>query len=383
MLTVKEMLEFDIFRNFKVVAGRSGLNKEIKSTGILDFEFTKDIKLGEELFNEESLILSSLLFAKDDEQLLQLAIEQLIKYNISCLAYKDVFYTLLPDNVIELANKHGLVILKFQPDDAFFEDIIFEVRQRLKKERKAEMAKELIDALIDKNLTPEEAVKMLRSTNSHIRDIIQVASFDIDNSEKAYNLSRKFIPNINIKDKCIVANYRKELIAILSYNKKVDVVDLYLNDIADSCGFKVDEYYCGISNIFTRQEHIKEAVEDARIAMRVATLKNEKLCKYENTGNYPILLDIADNRQVKKYFQKEMSKIKSIDTSDEEILGTLIAYVKHKGNLEDTAESMFLHKNTVRYRINKVAAALGFSRADNEFYENIATIIKIHIIKEK
>lgn len=51
----------------------------------------------EETFDPHSLVLSSLLFANKKPEILIEIIEELIKFNVSALAYKAVIFKDLPD----------------------------------------------------------------------------------------------------------------------------------------------------------------------------------------------------------------------------------------------------------------------------------------------
>ncbi|MBR4999718.1 MAG: hypothetical protein IKY11_02165, partial [Rikenellaceae bacterium] len=59
-------------KGFKVVAGKKGLSSEILATEILDFEFVQegvDYRKNK-IFEGDSIVLSSLLFAKDEPDLI-------------------------------------------------------------------------------------------------------------------------------------------------------------------------------------------------------------------------------------------------------------------------------------------------------------------------
>ena len=86
-VTIKDLLNLEIMQNFKIVAGEKGLNRAVTATEILDFEFMQE---GEEYransFEGNSLVLSSLLFAKDDPALVLVTIKKLISQNVQVLA---------------------------------------------------------------------------------------------------------------------------------------------------------------------------------------------------------------------------------------------------------------------------------------------------------
>lgn len=75
-VTVKDLLGLDIMKNFKLIAGGGGLTKTITATEILDFEFVQE-GYRTRTFDGNSLVLSSLLFAKDRPELIFEAIKKL------------------------------------------------------------------------------------------------------------------------------------------------------------------------------------------------------------------------------------------------------------------------------------------------------------------
>ena len=82
-VTVNDVLKLDIMKDFKVVAGAKGLDKSIAATEILDFEFLQE---GQEYRNVSfignSVVLTSLLFAKDKPELVLDAVKRLRQYNV-------------------------------------------------------------------------------------------------------------------------------------------------------------------------------------------------------------------------------------------------------------------------------------------------------------
>ena len=63
-VTIHDVLELDIMKSFKVVAGRGGLSSEILETEILDFEFLQEGQAyREKIFDGDSIVLSPYFFA--------------------------------------------------------------------------------------------------------------------------------------------------------------------------------------------------------------------------------------------------------------------------------------------------------------------------------
>ena len=59
-----------------------------------------------------------------------------------------------------------------------------------------------------------------------------------------------------------------------------------------------------------------------------------------------------------------------------EVLDTIKAFVKNKGDFKKTAFDVAQHENTVRYRINKLKTWLDMEDDNISFYETISLITK-------
>ena len=68
--------------------------------------------------------------------------------------------------------------------------------------------------------------------------------------------------------------------------------------------------------------------------------------------------------------------------NNEELLNTACTYIKSKGDLDKTAESLYCHKNTVRYRLNKIHEILDPKSNEKEFNENLSIAIRIYLFSQ-
>ena len=117
-LTVKDLFDLNIMKNFELVAGAGGLDRPITRTEILDFEFVQGVGMNRDrIFEGESIAISSLLFAKDNPDMILDTVMRLYELNVSCFAYKPVFINELPEEVLRFADSNDFPILKFGGDE--------------------------------------------------------------------------------------------------------------------------------------------------------------------------------------------------------------------------------------------------------------------------
>lgn len=89
-----------------------------------------------------------------------------------------------------------------------------------------------------------------------------------------------------------------------------------------------------------------------------------------NKNLYSILFEIGDRSAVEKYCKHIIGSLLSYDRSNNSnLLETLKCYFDNNSSVYKVAESMYLHRNTVNYKIRKAQEILGldFSRYDDKF----------------
>lgn len=77
-----------------------------------------------------------------------------------------------------------------------------------------------------------------------------------------------------------------------------------------------------------------------------------------------LLLDV--DQETKSFFaKKQKEKLQEIQQTNEELLETLVHFFKNSMDTKRTAEKMFIHKNTVYYRIKKLSQLLDVDLFDS------------------
>ncbi|MDY0395496.1 helix-turn-helix domain-containing protein [Virgibacillus halophilus] len=88
---------------------------------------------------------------------------------------------------------------------------------------------------------------------------------------------------------------------------------------------------------------------------------------YEDLGVYRLLGELIGNEGLLDFFHDTVGKLIKYDESHNlKLVETLMAYFKHNENLKETSGSLFIHVNTLKYRIQKIASLTGYSLNDTE-----------------
>ena len=134
-VTVEDISNFPEFADLKLIAGRGGLNKPVEKCGILDYEFVEGVR--EKWYNtnfrdENMIVMTSFLYAKDNEYLIMDAVKNLTSRKCSGLIIKNIFHLPIHENVIRYADTMNFPILVIEGSNIHFEDLIVLISERIR-----------------------------------------------------------------------------------------------------------------------------------------------------------------------------------------------------------------------------------------------------------
>lgn len=211
----------------------------------------------------------------------------------------------------------------------------------------------------------------------HISDIMQEYCNEIISEKRIQDIRREALLQI-LKGEDI-SDYRKELEKLVSYrvivsDKKLDIShhawtewrgDYYY--IGSETSSQVEELHCGVSAPIREVEDllhcgisdpIREVSDIARCcvqayrAMQVSRIKRVSVTWFNQIGLYYAALAIED-MEVLKQAVKLLSPL-----TDTALRQTLRVYLEKNKSVQETADCLYLHRNTVNYRIQKSRSLL-------------------------
>lgn len=105
-------------------------------------------------------------------------------------------------------------------------------------------------------------------------------------------------------------------------------------------------------------ENIGRSYHRAQTAMRMALYRNTPYVKFEDMGFYKILFSIKEEQLLYSYADEMLAPLDAYDKNKHEYVELLKVYIQNDRSLERTASAMYLHRNTVNYRIQKMKELL-------------------------
>jgi hypothetical protein len=377
-ITVLDAMKLNSLKNFRLVAGQWGLNRSIERVGILDYEYVKNIK-GQ--FVQGEFILSSFLFAKDDVSLLDMAIRSLIEDNVACLAIKNIYYDELPAEVIGYADKKGFPIFIFD-NSVFFEDIITEITDIVRSVDKYAQMEAKVDMILHKNSSKTLIRELAMEINGSFNEkfiVLYLKEKRYTSNKNIINILEKYKQDSHSKGDAAL-KYRDGILGIIT-SKKTDMIDWNkaVYDFISSMNINSDKFYIGIGENHFAINDLNIGIAESLNAMRICEINSQDMIFYENIGIYKILLPYMNEHWINDFCLNLILPLKYYDEKNgTEIFHTAFSYIENDGNIKETARALFLHENTIRYRINKVKEILNMQNLDGSFYEQLSVAIKIY-----
>lgn len=140
------------------------------------------------------------------------------------------------------------------------------------------------------------------------------------------------------------------------------------------------DIHIGISNIVKTPYNYHNGYKEAKTAMRISAVSQhkDKPSFYEDISLWTLLLEIKSNQVLENFYNSFFAKIIEYDQSnDTKLIETLIAYLQNQMSIQNTASALYLHKNSLQYRLNKIESLLGISLRDPEDIANVIIAMKI------
>lgn len=141
-------------------------------------------------------------------------------------------------------------------------------------------------------------------------------------------------------------------------------IEKIMESISDNNIFKDYYYKISISNIVRRYD-LPKANKEALDTQKVLNLfhHSNKIFNYEDLGIYKIFLETDNLINVERFISPKITEFKK---KYPQLFETLEVFLNSNQSYLSTAEKLFLHPKTVRYRIDKIKDLLNLDFNDQE-----------------
>ena len=154
-----------------------------------------------------------------------------------------------------------------------------------------------------------------------------------------------------------------------------------VTDMLKRCNFQKEQCYIGIGRATPNAQNIGKSYRQACQALKLQknTQNDKGVVAYQDLGIYTLLMDIENEDVINEYYAETIQKLVEYDKLNQtNYCEVLQCYLEHSGSVKETAEAMFVHRNTINYKINKIEEMLNcdLSELDTRLLYSIAFMLK-------
>ncbi len=183
--------------------------------------------------------------------------------------------------------------------------------------------------------------------------------------------NRDFIFNVNSNEIVLI----KEVKDLNSDNSQKIAEEIF-NKLKSKINTEV---FIGFSSQVDNIKKLEQSFKEANVALNVSEIFNEygTIVGYNNLGIFRIIYQLPAT--LCEIFLKEVFKKKPLESLDVETFSTIYSFFENNLNVSETSKKLFIHRNTLVYRLEKIKRLTGL---DLRKFED-AIIFKIAIMVKK
>lgn len=377
MLTVMELISFPLFRTFRLVSGYGGLYNQVSGTGIFEWESSYEV---EKNFEQGEFVVTTLSLARSDTALAESSIRMLIDKKVSAIAVKDIYFHEISEELKAYSDAHHISVFFFS--DTFFDDIIYTIKNTLLTHNRDFDHDEQVEFLLDTTHSAEQYKRKAKEINPFFHTNI-ICCFASLKKNAQWQKELKALPLNPEETVYSVINYQQGILVIYTAkeNTASDLEGKLMNFLEKS-GLNKNLRSIGISDAAKGLENLGTAIQESLYANSSCLLDQTENLRFRDSGLDQLLLPLGDDLWVKKYYNRLLLKITNYDAlHGAKLMETLLEYAGSNGDMKLTAQKLFQHSNTIRYRIGKIRKLLNLED-DADSLSQLYLFVRLHKIHQ-
>lgn len=366
--------------HLKLLAGQEGCSNTISWAHMIE-----DTTIIQQLWGKELVVTTGHGFQSEEE--LFMLIKCLIKYNSVGLIInigKYIFEIPLP--IIDYCNEQEFPLLTI-PWEVHLADLIKDFCMRcLYSEKEDRELSKLFQEILTNNQIIEEARSQLMSAFDVDGDF-QVVLIKVEGSDNFNAIERRKIAfQIELCFEKIDSSYAffwyDEYFVLIVNNLKEDELKVIINKMHKRSKKRIDDkrVYLGIGSQMKDLGQVYLSYKRAKAAVLMAMQFKLPIVFFEDMGVYQILFSIEDKQILIEMYHRLLQPLIDYDQKHHgELEKTLFYYLIYGESQLTMAKNLYMHRNTINYRMNKIKELLNCQL--DTFEEKVPYILSYYIKK--
>lgn len=376
-MNCKDMMQIpELTEVLKLKAGENGLQKSVRWIYFADcLQCVKsEYKIENYIHGDEFVVLTNPSVTDDSKKLMAL-IHQMYEYRITALGINE---GQISEELIEYCEEKNLPLFELPEKYPLIDLSQIICRKLVLEENDRNAAEQLFSSILDaEHLSRERVMAQARYLNIDLEGSFFVAEFAFTSkkaesgceNEDSLAAGRNVKPMIHselsgyIKQDILILPQAGSILALIPDREETEsCIKEIFSGIVDRAQREYGlDLRIGVGNSKAYLDEVKKSRNEASAALQAAEVSSlkGKIFFYRDQGIYTLLSHVDDTRILDTYVEEKLGKLLQADElNDGKLSETLENYLNCSCNAKKTAEEMFLHRNTLNYRLKKIREIL-------------------------
>jgi hypothetical protein len=377
----QDILQLESLKKAELIGGANGLNRVVRWIHVID------IPDAAKWVHEGDIVLTTCINVKSEIINWEDYIEQLNSKKLAALIINiGPYIPYVPEIVKQMADEMNFPIFTL-PWEVKLAEVTRDVSKILVKDQLAGDSISDFDSFLQYISNENKPLTGKNFENSHTKKVHQVIVFKIVSwlpgtashiGSKEVDLGyAKLLLQRFIQD--IAAQHRPPLsaklmlgeddvIAIITHTSGSEI-DLFSNQIVDKIGKSGIEVQVGIGSNYADLAELRKSYEQAVFSLKCAVVLTNcrNVFNYKKLGILKLVFDGRDYLELEEYYQETLGQLAEYDRNFESnLIESVRVFLEENGNGIQAAKKLYVHRNTLRYRIQRAEEILGLNFANVE-----------------
>lgn len=376
MFQCKDLLSLPTMTKARVIAGKEGMNN-----GIRWAYKAESMNFSQWIHGHELLIISTPVIQQEDFNLSSL-IEEAVAHHMSgaLLLVGDEYVDRISKNILHYANIHSFPIIAL-PWNVPLVDIFEEMGHaiayydNMDSDREDLLANiifgnninvhtlELKSEMIGYDITPPQQIFVVHFYEKEKKNTLAVLS-----KEDKLEISNSLINLFKTQGySIIVSYYSNNIVGMLrAFPEEKQQISAIYESFRQYLLEKHPEwgFYIGVGRSYDKISQLQKSFQDASLCISLGERlkRTQEVIRYDQLGIYHLLMSFDNQETLWEYQNEILGEVLQYDKENHtQLLETLREYFQNDCNLQNTSEAMFSHRNTIKYRIQRIEQLTGKS----------------------
>lgn len=389
MVKISELLSDPNFHYLQLIAGQAGIHRNFSGINVIE-----SADLVSFCHPNELIVTTGIQLNHDEEQLKKLIISLYSKKIAGFIINIGPYIPRVPSSIIRFADEKQLPLFQFEWKYRIADllKMTFElISKRQNKDYQQNNEKGILQQLLfGANCPYEEMNELLKQKGISEDYSFCVITCLLENPEDRLSQYRKLIDYEFQKyfPHFFCLEHNNQFIYIVffrdGYFKHISIKSIFRN-LYEKSRLGTKQLAIGMGNPYSSFHQAKKSYNESLTVIRLTQLQEKSsFFQYKDIGAYSIILALYDNPIIKSFHQEMLGPLYVYDQMNgTDYVQFLRIFLEENGSVNRISKKLFLHRNTVNYKIRKLESLLGIDLNDHFAKTNLSIALMIeNVLKQ-